>query len=290
MKTNLIFRTIPLWMPLLLITCSTTDSGGDGLQLRHNLPSELAENSGMIEMDGFLWFVNDGGNEPVLYSVNQDNGSIERSVYVKNASNTDWEEMTFDADHLYIGDFGNNNGSRTNLRIYILDKSDLSADTVEPSGVIAFAYEDQSDFTPSDLNTPFDCEAFVSVRDSLLLFTKNWVSQHSSVYYLPTTAGNHTAKNMGEHNVEGLVTGAAYSADRNELALSGYIRDAYVPFIRIIPGYLSSKTDLTTGRYESFDDLLGLQTEAIAYTSAGNLIVSAESSPLKPAGFYEFKY
>jgi hypothetical protein len=35
-----------------------------------------------------------------------------------NAKNTDWEALTNDGNNFYIGDFGNNDGSRRDLTIY----------------------------------------------------------------------------------------------------------------------------------------------------------------------------
>ena len=55
---------------------------------------KLKEISG-IEFDKHkrLWAINDGGNEPKLYRLNQD-GSIAKEILVENAKNIDWEDMT----------------------------------------------------------------------------------------------------------------------------------------------------------------------------------------------------
>ena len=37
---------------------------------------------------------------------------------VNKEENVDWEDITQDETHIYIADFGNNNGNRTDLKIY----------------------------------------------------------------------------------------------------------------------------------------------------------------------------
>ncbi len=86
--------------------------------------------------------------------------------------------------YLYIGDFGNNAGSRTDLHILRIEKSSL-LEGMPAIDTIAFAYEDQTDFTPSNQNTAFDCEAFIAGTDSLFLFTKNWNNLSTVCYSVP---------------------------------------------------------------------------------------------------------
>ena len=45
-----------------------------------------------------------------------------RTIKIDNAKNDDWEELAEDDEFIYIGDFGNNNGKRKNLCIYIIRK------------------------------------------------------------------------------------------------------------------------------------------------------------------------
>ena len=59
-----------------------------------------------------------------LYELNVTNGNVSRTVTIQNAANVDWEDICTDDDYIYIGDFGNNSGNRTNLRIYKVLKSD----------------------------------------------------------------------------------------------------------------------------------------------------------------------
>jgi hypothetical protein len=58
--------------------------------------------------------------------------------------------------------------------------------------------------------------------DSIFLFTKQWVSEKTALYALPKTPGEHMAKNLGEFDVNGLITGATYVEQQQLIALVGY--------------------------------------------------------------------
>ena len=77
------------------------------------LDPQLKEVSG-IEFDkrGRLWAINDSGDGPFLYQVD-DKGKVQRRVQVVNAKNIDWEDMTQNEfGHFFLGDFGNNDNLR----------------------------------------------------------------------------------------------------------------------------------------------------------------------------------
>src|SRR6187402_2432782 len=72
------------------------------------LPSELTENSGLIEMDDDLFVgLNDGGDKPSLYLFALKRKIATRTVRINNATNVDWEDLTMDSLYVYIGDMGN---------------------------------------------------------------------------------------------------------------------------------------------------------------------------------------
>src|SRR5687767_675876 len=73
------------------------------------LPAELKECSGMVSLgEGLFAAHNDNGNKPNLYVFNIKVKDEIKVVKVLNVSNNDWEELSQDDDHIYIGDFGNN--------------------------------------------------------------------------------------------------------------------------------------------------------------------------------------
>lgn len=193
------------------------------------LPSDIQESSGLLYFEGNLITINDSGGENALFEINPTTATIERKVIVQNASNVDWEALAKDDHYFYIGDFGNNNGSRTDLKIYRIAIAEYSAalnDTVY-ADTIHFSYEDQVDFSPSPSNTNFDCEAMIYWEDSLCLFTKNWIDLKTNIYKIPVLPGTYIASKIDSLNPEFLVTGADYYS--NQLVLVGYtVFDAYL--------------------------------------------------------------
>jgi hypothetical protein len=272
---------------MLFMTC------GDGKETNaikeltkiHDLPEILAENSGMIAFDNLFWMINDGGNDAALFGYNNLLGTIDRKLVVRDAVNTDWEEITQNNAFAFVGDFGNNQGNRTDLRIYILNKEDFQAsDTIAVAGVIAFNYEDQTDFAPGINNTSFDCEAFIPVGDSLYLFTKDWITEHTKIYALPAKAGTYVAKPVGQLDVSGLVTAAVFSAEDDQLVLLGY-RD-YIPFIWIIPGFDVLQPTMNNAVRSDFSEHFAVQVEGILIEPNGEIYVSSEETALAPAALF----
>ena len=152
------------------------------------LPAEVRESSGLIFFDGMYWTLNDSGNLPCLYALDVDDGHLLRTVCMEGVPNIDWEELTQDEEHLYIGDFGNNRGTRKDLRIYKINKKDIPAGenvTVSRFDTIMFSYAIQEDFDKRTHQHNFDCEAMLALNDSLFLFTKNWEDQRTVLYACP---------------------------------------------------------------------------------------------------------
>src|SRR5687768_2482689 len=82
------------------------------------VPATISETSGLMFWDGLLWTHNDSGGDAVLFGLDTASGTLVRSVRILEATNVDWEDITRDEDYVYIADFGNNNGTRTDLKIY----------------------------------------------------------------------------------------------------------------------------------------------------------------------------
>lgn len=278
-----ILRLQNIWRLLLITfilpTCSSTDDLTEGeLVAIQELPAILSENSGMVNLNGLLWFINDSGSDPVLYGYNYYLGTVERQVTVLNAENIDWEEITQDESHIYIGDFGNNSGSRKDLRILILDKADiLVSDEVYTSGVISYSYADQDDFTPAPQNNSYDCEAFVVVEDSILLFTKDWIKEETSVYSLPAEGGTYQAELREHFQCAGLITGSAYLDTEAQIVLLGYTNGYYIPFIWIIRNFSIQNMDFDNARRIDFTSSAIVQTEALVIEDNGAMLISSEA-------------
>ena len=188
------------------------------------LPAALLETSGLQYTSQSLWSFNDSGNSPVLFKLDSTTGSILQQVRITNFPNVDWEDIAADAQYLYVGDFGNNDGDRHNLRVLRVLKSAIGTTASESvtADAINFSYPDQTNFNPGNHNHNFDCEAVFYANDSLHLFTKNWLDLRTRYYTIPAQPGTYIAHLKGSFNVNGLVTAADLNPVGTGAALLGY--------------------------------------------------------------------
>jgi hypothetical protein len=144
-------------------------------------------------------------------------------VRINNVVNNDWEEIAADSTHIYIGDFGNNSGTRQNLMIYKIRKSALMAETNVTPEIIKFRYANQTKFNHSNRHN-FDCEAMICKGDSLYLFSKNRGDFRTDLYSLSKMPGEYVTKPLASFDSEGLITGADYqeTGSKGQLVLVGY--------------------------------------------------------------------
>lgn len=261
----------------------------------------LDESSGVIYTDGALWTHNDSGNPPAIYRIDESNGSILQTVNVTNATNVDWEDITADDNYFYVGDFGNNsNGIRTDLKVYRISKSDITAAaTVNvTAGIINFSYSDQViGASPGSNNTQFDCEAFFVKNGVLHLFTKDWVNGHTKHYELSAIPGTYSISEAESFlNVNGLITSADISDD-NQVVLVGYEDGGTGIFMYLLydfsaDSYFSgNKRRLELGDLIDFGNVANSkgQVEAVTFSSGGNGYISSERVNASiPARLYSF--
>lgn len=243
-----------------------------------SLANELPESSGLEFWDQLLWSHNDSDNSSRFYGFDTLTGLISRSVLIENSPQIDWEDMTKDESHFYIGDFGNNAGTRTNLKILRIPFDSLTGnplDTVQAE-FIQFSYPDQTDFSGVNTNHNFDCEAFVFFDDSLHLFSKNRSNGYTKHYVLPTTPGTYVATFIDSVFVDGQITSGAFSSD-SILLLIGYKPPAYSPFAFLAWDY--QQTDLFSGnkrRLQLGSVLTMGQQEGVCFSSGKKGFISSE--------------
>ena len=106
------------------------------------LPNLVDETSGLLFLDGKIITHNDSGDTATLYEIDSLTGNLLRAISVKQATNVDWEDLAEDETHIYIGDFGNNEGTRTNLRVYRILKSEFRNSANVTAELISFSYKD----------------------------------------------------------------------------------------------------------------------------------------------------
>lgn len=194
-----------------------------------SLTNILSESSGITYIaPNRLYTHNDSGGNDEIFEIDT-LGNLIRIININNANNNDWEDITHDSlNNIYIGDFGNNNNDRTNLRIYkITNPANVIGNNITAT-VIQFTFPDQIQFPPPPAKRNFDAEAFIWFNDSLFIFTKNRTAPfngYCKMYKIPASPGTYTAElcdsillcNSSQNDC--WVTSAAISNDNSHLAL-----------------------------------------------------------------------
>lgn len=252
------------------------------------MPAAIPETSGLIWDDGKLWTLNDSGNPPALFSIDSADGHILQTVYIDNFPNIDWEDLTADEDYIYIGDFGNNRGRRTDQKILRIAKKDIGKDAVVhvKAKAISFSYADQTNFDVKAYQHNFDCEAIISIKDDLYIFTKNWSNLHTKVYKLPKEPGEYKVSPYDSFNVGGVITGASYNKKTKEVVLLGYVDFMKHSFMWFMNDYTGDHFFTGNKRYIDMGDGSAWQTEGICFISANHFLISNEKEDGKPAALY----
>ena len=109
------------------------------------------ENENLIEASGIarsqrypdvFWIANDDGPS-VLYAIDSTGKDLGR-IEIKDAKNRDWEDLaSFTLDgvpYLVAADIGDNEGSRKDVRLYVIEEPEAGDDKVKPEWRIEFTY------------------------------------------------------------------------------------------------------------------------------------------------------
>ena len=210
-----------------------------------NLSKKLDETSGLEIINKQLVTINDSGNDPVLFYINE-SGNILDERKLNCCKNNDWESLAADSDYVYIADFGNNYDTRKNLSII---KIPIDKSSNEHPELINFLYPEQKKFKRIYRRSEYDAEALISFGDILLIFTKNKRKKITEIYSLPKNGGNFKAQKIGSLNTESIVTGADYDKKTNTLVLTSTINfDEY--YILVINDFSLNNKDHKINMYE----------------------------------------
>jgi hypothetical protein len=209
---------------------------------------------------------NDGGGKAELYEIDE-MGAIKNTLNIPNAQNIDWEDITKDDyGNIYIGDFGNNINSRTNLTIYKYNP--LQPEKTEK---ISFTFSDQKAFPPQKQDMNFDCEAFFWANDSLYLFSKNRGGKQVKLYTLPSLAGNYSAQLKETIFLKTNITGADISPNKDQFAILSYGKV-------FIFGVINNEINFKNPLYCIKAALK--QAEAITYITSNELLITNEQKEI----------
>ncbi|GEO07842.1 hypothetical protein SAE01_03380 [Segetibacter aerophilus] len=236
-----------------------------------------------------LWSCNDGGGAAAIYRIDTASGNVLQTVNLEDATNVDWEELSFDGTFFYVGDFGNNvNGARTDLKIYKFAFSDIPDYSTKPLAtipkekieIISFRYSDQlMPKASATNNTRYDCEAMVVDSGKIHLFSKNWVDLSTTHYILNSTAaGSYVADSVETMPTGYVVTGASKSPGQDIIVLLGYFPKAPGKhFMHILSGYSGGTYFNGNKRKLNLPDALQMgQAEGITFTNGSYGYISNE--------------
>jgi hypothetical protein len=213
----------------------------------------IYESSGLVasrNSPGCYWTNNDAGNEPLIYLFDSQGRS--RGVWqVTGATNFDWEDLSVgpgpkpDTNYLYIGDIGDNDGTRSEIVIYRIPEPVIPAsnsatlakqpDATERAEVIRLRYPDGRHDAEALLVHPKTRRIYLVVKEK---------SARPGIYAAdaPKVSGEVvTLARIGEVDMSGQVdariNGGAISPDGLRAALSDYdqgyefvLPDANAPF------------------------------------------------------------
>ena len=268
-------RIFLLLSPLFLMTgCSVSADTQRGVEVlsSYSLDNALKETSGLFCIDGGAFSINDSGNKPELFTINE-LGKITGKAEL-DITNQDWETITGNEDYLYIGDIGNNAGKRKNLKIYRIDRKDSSK-----TEKLRFTYTGNKPVDNVPYAHDYDGEAMTMRDGKLQIFSKSWATETAHVYNVQDIKAKQALSPIA--NVEGLpgvVTGVDWSEEKQEYALVGYRSNAlgmFKPFIATI----SNEYQVTGVHMLS----QFAQVEGVCHAPNGNIWITQESSPYTSA-------
>ncbi len=290
-STALVFTAI-----LLLASCQKqetllTETPGFSLEEIAALPAVLTESSG-LEMTGddLFWSFNDKNGQAELYGFSA-SGELKTTLAIPNASNKDWEDMAQDEPgNLYVGDFGNNENDRQNLKIYKLPPPETGQSNISGTAEkIEFSYPDQTAFPPPESGWHFDTEAMFAYGGWLYLLTKDRSKPFAGktrLYRLPDAPGTHEAEFLVEFftdksEVKGQITSADISPDGSVLAL---LSNEMLYIFRDFSG-----NDFFSGTPERNELPLKRQMEGVVFLDNCMLYLTNEAKSGEPAMLYRVK-
>lgn len=289
-------RTLLFFVSIFFISlfaCNNSNRGKENVNnltypesYLENLDTTLIENSGLLYWNKLLWTFNDSGGKNELYGFNSKTGNVEITLQISNTLNIDWEDIAQDKEHIYIAETGNNLGDRKDLKILKIKKSEINKDVFQKikAEEIRYKYAEQTCFVNGYKQHCFDCEGLIAYKDTLYLFSKDWVNNITKAYAMPIIPGEYTLHAIDSFDVKGLITGADITA-KGKLALVGY-RD-YKSFV-----WVFKKTDkriFNQAKSIFLDSLINAQTEGICFDRKGNLLISCEITESHPPQVWSIK-
>lgn len=251
------------------------------VQIVQTLPNTVNESSGIIYWRDKIWTHNDSGDDPNIYELNIESGTLLQTVTFSEATARDWEDMAQDSTHIYVSDMGNNAGKRRDLAIYKVEKSDILAGEKEiPWTKLNIIYPDRTNYKPPAYKHNFDCEAILAFEDSLYIFSKNHLDKHCRFYSAAKDLSDQSIQLKDRFNTKGMITGASADKEKGIVALLGYNLNPDVgnfgAFVWLFWDY--PNRDFFRGKSKRVNMPFIAQAEGITYWKDNKFIISTEQT------------
>ncbi len=225
-KKYLLFTLLPLFSTYIQLvsfsSCQKTSVEADNIMVFDSIPTVKKLNPAVNEISGiadskrnpgYIWGQEDSGHPPQLCLIKHD-GTLVKRIYIKGASNRDWEDMTLAGNEIFIAETGDNAQTYTEYGFYKFPEPALTTDTVIGAQKIRFRYADGS----------HDAEAFLVDPDSKEIYIITKRDKPSRLYkiaYPYSFTDVNTAELVASLPYSGVV-GAAISADGKEIIIKTY--------------------------------------------------------------------
>ena len=229
--------------------------------------ASLDEISGLVASrahPGVFWVHEDSGAGPILTAINGE-GATHSTLTLTDVSSVDWEDMAIApcgaVDCLWVGDFGDNGSSRSDVQLLRVEEPDLSeveGNVVSSATSIPFSYPDG----------PQDAEALVVDAEGQPYVLTKRTDATTHIYRVPVDGTEVATRvaTVSTGDLEGLstaTTAADLWPDGSRLLIRGYLKTIELDISEtgIDAAHLAPQAHVITG--------VDLQGEAMAYDPAG---------------------
>ncbi len=272
-----------------VLTVNLPEAPGLNLEEYAIIPPEVAtEVSGIVKSryyEDVFWILNDSGDEPRIIPINREGevvGSYRSSEiigqYIREASNSDWEDITIDNQgFIYICDVGNNCNCRKDLVLYKIIETDPGKRMNKVFQKIFFRYPDQKEYPASEKDFNFDSEGVFVANGKLYILSKNRSNTHTTLYRLDETHPFevNTLTALQTFDIKGQVTAADASPDGKQIAVLTYT-GVWVFEASEEDRYFEGKIWWQPINNTFVDGRPQQQVESICYDDAETLIIADE--------------
>lgn len=242
----------------------------------------LPEASGMAvsrTMPGTVWLHNDSG-APELTAVRSD-GTAAGRVSLSGAALEDWEAMSIGpcgGGHcLFVGDIGDNDAARSHVTIYRLREPSKASGSAKVDGVFRASYPDGAQ----------DAEALIVAPDGRLHIVTKGETGPAALYRFPRdlVAGSTLRlERVGEPLSKGALAQAARITDGAVSPDGRWVALRSRTSVTLYPAAAFFKGTFRSARTVDLQSLGEPQGEALAFSSAGTILLGGEGGGGKRAG------